>query len=236
MRLIITFILSMIIVYTANSQKTMRYEKETYITGISSRQDEISVISKDLIALVIKYSFLTRIKEEDIPVIHDSYGRDYIEKVCLPVIRSSARQTIGGYTVEEIFYSKRDLIKNEILEFSKNTLFKHSITLEGLYITNIELPQNIREAMEEKLVTEQEILVRENRVKISKLDSERQRIEAESAAESNRILDSSLTEKVLQMKYIEVLSELAKSQNTKIIVLDSNKPELPIIFEKNQEE
>jgi prohibitin 1 len=222
--------------YIGNAQKTIQYEKKTYITGVSSEQDEISVISKDLITLGIKYAFLTSIKKEDIPVIHDSYGPDYIEKVCLPVIRSSARQTIGGYTVEEIFSSKRDVIENEILETSKNILYKHSINLEGLYITNIELPQKIREAMEEKLVTEQEILIRENRIKISKMDSERQRIKAEGTAEYNRILDSSLTEKVLQMKYIEVLSELAKSQNTKIIILDSNKPELPIIIEKNQEE
>ncbi len=236
MRLIATVILSIIITGFGAAQKTIKYEKGTYNIGVCSKQDEISVLSKDLILLNIKYSYLTRIKEADIPVIHSNYGPGYNEKICLPVIRSSARKSIGAYTIEDIFSAKRDEIENELLETLKNTLQKHNISLEGIYITDIELPPRIRAAMEEKMVTEQEILVQENKIKISKMESERQRIEAESIAAYNRILDSTLTEKVLQMKYIEALTGLAKSQNSKIIVVDSNKPELPIIIDKNQQE
>jgi len=234
MRLIATVILSLIIMGSGSAQKTVKYENETYIIGVCSIQDEISTLSKDLIMLNIKYAYLSVIKEEDISIIHDNYGPDYHEKVSLPVIRSSAIKTFSKYTIEEIFSSRREVIMNELTETSRNAMQEQNIMLKALYVTDIVLPPAIRAAMEEKMLTEQEILAQENRIKISKMNSERQRIEAESIAAYNRILDSTLTEKVLQMKYIEVLSELAKSQNSKIIVLDGDKPELPIIIDKNQ--
>ncbi|UCH13120.1 MAG: prohibitin family protein [Bacteroidales bacterium] len=236
MRVLLPFILSIIITGSGVAQKTIKYDKGTYNIGICSKQDEISILSKDLILLNIKYSYLTRIKEADIPLIHSNYGPGYNEKICVPVIRSSVRKSIGTYTIEEIFSTRRDEIENELLETSKKKLHISNINLEGLYITDIDLPPRIRASMEEKMVTEQEILVQENKIKISKMESERKRIEAESVATYNRILDSTLTEKVLQMKYIEALAGLAKSQNTKIIVVDSDKPELPIIIDKNQKE
>ncbi len=234
MRSIATFILSLTIMGSGSAQKTVKYESETYNIGVCSKQDEISALSKDLIMMDIKYTYLTVIKEEDISIIHNNYGPDYNEKVSLPAIRSSAIKSFSEYTIEELFSSKREVMMNEITETSRNALQEHNIILKGLYVTDIGLPPALRAAMEEKMLTEQEILAQENRIKISKMNSERQRIEAESIAAYNRILDSTLTEKVLQMKYLEVLSELAKSQNSKIIVLDSDKPELPIIIDKNQ--
>jgi len=234
MRATAIIILGMIISFSGNAQKKMKYENETYITGVSSVQDEISPLSKDLIMLNIKYKYLTLVKEEDIPLIHNNYGTDYNEKVCLPVIRSTILKSFSAYTVEDIFSPVREELMNELIEISRNALEEQGIILKGLFVIDIGLPPAVMAAMEEKLLTQQEILVQQNRIQIAKMNAERQRIEAESIAAYNRILDSSLTEKVLQMKYIETLSELAKSQNSKVIVIDGNKPGLPVILDKDQ--
>jgi regulator of protease activity HflC (stomatin/prohibitin superfamily) len=234
MKLKAIIILGLIISFSGNAQKTMKYNNETYNLGVSSIQDEISALSKDLIMLNIKYTYLTLIKEDDIPTIHDNYGPDYNEKVCLPAVRSTILKSFGAYTVEQIFSPVREELMNELIEVSGNTLEEQGIMLKGLYVKDIGLPPAVMAAMEEKLLTQQEILAQENRIQIAEMDARRQRIEAESTAAYNRILDSSLTEKVLQMKYIETLSELAKSQNAKVIVIDANKPELPVILEKDQ--
>jgi prohibitin 1 len=234
MRPIIIIILGMIISFSGNAQKRIKYENETYNIGVSSVQDEIAALSKDLIMLNIKYKYLTLVKEEDIPLIHKNYGPDYNEKVCLPVIRSAILKSFSAYTVEEIFSPMREELMNELIETSGTSLREQDIIMKGLFVTDIGLPPAVMAAMEEKLLTQQEILAQRNRIQIAELNAERQRIEAESIAAHNRILDSSLTEKVLQMKYIETLSEIAKSQNSKVIVIDSNKPGLPVILDKDQ--
>jgi regulator of protease activity HflC (stomatin/prohibitin superfamily) len=234
MRAIAIVILAIIISFSGNAQERIKYNNETYITGVRSAHDEISALSKDLIMLNIEYTYLTLVKEDDIPFIHNNYGPDYNEKVCLPVIHSTILESFSGYTVEDIFSPLREELMNELFEISRNALQEQRIILKGLYVRDIGLPPAVLAAMEEKLLTQQEILAQQNRIKIAEMDAERKRIEAESIAAYNRILDSSLTEKVLQMKYIETLSELAKSQNSKVIVIDGNKPELPVILDKDQ--
>ncbi len=61
-------------------------------------------------------------------------------------------------------------------------------------------------------------------------EAERQRIDAEGKATANKILSASLTDKILKEKGIEATKELAKSPNTKIIVIGGGEGGLPIIL------
>ena len=57
--------------------------------------------------------------------------------------------------------------------------------------------------------------------------------EARGKAEANRILSASLTDKILKEKGIQATEELAKSTNTKIVVVGSGKDGLPLILGGN---
>ncbi len=81
-------------------------------------------------------------------------------------------------------------------------------------------PSDIGRILEEKYLTFQENEKQKHLIEIEKM-----RIEAE--AERNMILDKSLTEKVLQLKYIETLNNLAKSPNAKVIIFSDKKMNIP---------
>ena len=66
-----------------------------------------------------------------------------------------------------------------------------------------------------------------------KKEAERRRIDAEGKAAANRILNESLTDKILREKGILATEELAKSQNTKVIVIGNSNDGLPIILGDN---
>ena len=58
------------------------------------------------------------------------------------------------------------------------------------------------------------------------------KIEAQGKADANRILNASLTPNILQEKGIEATLELAKSPNTKVVVV-GGKDGLPLILGNN---
>ena len=60
-------------------------------------------------------------------------------------------------------------------------------------------------------------------------EAERIRIAAEGKANANRILNASLTPNILKEKGIEATLELAKSPNTKVVVV-GDKDGMPLIL------
>jgi len=56
------------------------------------------------------------------------------------------------------------------------------------------------------------------------------KIDAEGKAVANKILSASLTDKILQEKGIDATLELAKSPNSKVVVIGSGKSGMPIIL------
>ncbi|MBN1599286.1 MAG: hypothetical protein JW894_13410 [Bacteroidales bacterium] len=220
------------------AQKTVEYGLGSYSAGISSTKDQINVLSSDLVTLGIEYTYLIKIDKTDIPKIDSTIGPYYNDKICKPVIQSSLRKNFGAYTTEETITTKRDEITVVPINESKAILQEYHIKLEGIFIRDVILPPGIHAIMEEKLASEQEIMVKEYKTRIAQMESERLKVEAAGIARYNHMIDSSLTEKVLQMKYIEALTELAKSDNAKVVVIGNDKiklPEIPEYIEKKEE-
>ncbi|MFT7252213.1 MAG: prohibitin 2 [Flavobacterium sp.] len=102
--------------------------------------------------------------------------------------------------------------------------------VKRVLVEDVKLPSTIRIAIETKLKQEQESLEYEFRISKAKKEAERQRIDAEGKAIANKILSASLTEKILQEKGIDATLELAKSPNSKVVVIGSGKSGMPIIL------
>jgi len=64
-------------------------------------------------------------------------------------------------------------------------------------------------------------------------EAERQKIDAEGKATANKILNASLSENILKEKGIQATIELAKSPNSKVIVIGSGKDGMPLILGNN---
>ena len=104
------------------------------------------------------------------------------------------------------------------------------IDVHDVLIKNIVLPPQIAGAIQNKLEQEQVAeeftfrLIRERR------EAERKRIEAEGIRKFQDIISDEITPFLLQWKGIEATLELAKSNNTKVIVIGSGEDGLPIIL------
>jgi regulator of protease activity HflC (stomatin/prohibitin superfamily) len=88
----------------------------------------------------------------------------------------------------------------------------------------------LQEAIERKLKEEQSSLEYEYKLTREKQEAERIIIEANAKAEANRILSSSLTDKILQDKGIDATLSLANSPNSKVVIIGSSDKGLPLIL------
>ncbi|AUC23080.1 MULTISPECIES: prohibitin family protein [Polaribacter] len=157
-------------------------------------------------------------------------GEDYERELLDPAINAAARSVVGRYTPEQLYSSKRDVIEQEILDEIQIVLKEQFLMVKRVLVEDVKLPTTIRTAIETKLKQEQESLEYEFRLAKALKEAERQKIDAEGKAVANKILSASLTDKILQEKGIGATLELAKSPNSKVIVIGSGKDGLPIIL------
>ncbi len=141
---------------------------------------------------------------------------------------------VGRYLPDELYSTKRDAIQVEIYEETKKILDKQYVQLNEVLVRDVTLPNTIKDAIERKLKQEQESLEYEFRLVTAAKEAEKVIIEAQGKADANRILSASLTDKILRDKGIEATLELAKSPNSKVVVIGSGKDGMPLILGDNK--
>lgn len=204
-----------------------------YVYSVRENQisESMTVLSQNGLNIQLDVTIREHPIPEKIGYLHENFGENYIQSLVIPEMRSVVRNEIGKFTPEELYSSKRDEVQHMIENNMQETLQNNFISLDAVLIRDIQLPPKVKNAIEEKLEAEQSALKYEYILKQEKKEAERKIIEAEAKAESNRILNASLSSNILKDKGIEATLELANSKNTKVIIVGgSENGGLPLIL------
>ncbi|MFV8225733.1 prohibitin family protein [Christiangramia aquimixticola] len=198
-----------------------------------SIDEEMTVLSSNGLEISLDASVWFQPEYATLGKLHQEKGEAYIKRLLQPAIRSATRAVVGRYNPEQLYASKREAIQKEIFDETNLLLEDQYVQVNEVLVRDVSLPSTIKEAIERKLRQEQESLEYEFRLTKASQEAERQRIDAEGKAKANRILSESLTDKVLQEKGIQATLELAKSPNSKVVVIGSGEGGMPIILGNN---
>ena len=196
-------------------------------------EETMDVLDKSGLKVIIETSVRFNPIYHEIGSLHEIFGKLYINQLVIPEVRSSVRQVAGRYTAEEIYSTKRSEVEQAIVNETNKSLSENFIDMRALLIRSINLPTQIQQAIESKLTQEQKFLAYQFKLEREKSEAERRKIAAEGESVANRIINNSLTSSLLKMRGIEATTELAKSPNSKIIVIGSGKDGLPLILGGN---
>lgn len=206
-----------------------------YIVREQTMEDSMDVLSSN--GLNIKLDMTVRVSPvpDKIGYLNERFGKDpvYLNLLVRPEMRSSVRKIIGRYQPEELYSTKRDEVQQLIIKDLEAILKKNYVELRAVLIRNIELPEKVRTAIEEKNQAEQSALKYEYILVQERKEAERRIIEAEAKARANQILSASLSDKILKDKGIEATLQLANSPNSKVIIIGGNGDGLPLILGGN---
>ena len=200
-----------------------------YETRQQEIAEDMNVLSSNGLEIKADVSAWYRPEYERLGLLHARIGKDYLRRVVIPALRASARSVIGRYTPEQIYSTKRDAIQDEIFDETKQILDLKYVDLNQVLIRSIVLPPTIKTAIESKLKQEQESLEYKFKLEKAKKEAQRQRIDAAGKAKANEILNASLTDKILREKGISATLELAKSPNSKVVII-GNSDGMPLIL------
>ncbi len=204
-----------------------------YSVREQQREETMDVLSSDGLNIAVDVSIRFHPKYNELPRLHDKFGREYVGSLVVPEVRSAVREVIGRYTPEELYSTKRDEVQTAIFEETKDIMDNNHIETRALLIRSVKLPSKIQMAIERKLEREQEAKEYEFRLLREQKEAERKRIEAKGIDDFQRIVSEGISDKLLKWKGIEATEALAKSDNAKIVVVGSGKDGLPIILGGN---
>ncbi|MCZ2355809.1 MAG: prohibitin family protein [Bacteroidia bacterium] len=201
-----------------------------YDTRIQESGEEMEVLASNGLSILLDLSYRYSPIPEEIGYLHEEIGEDFHRRIVIPEIRSSTRKVIGKYLPEELYSTKREVIQEEIFHQTDAAIKKKHIKLDALLIRSIKLPETIKVAIESKLKQEQESMEYEFKISKEKKEAERKRIEAQGIKDFQNIVSEGISDKLLRWKGIEATQELAKSQNSKVVIVGNGKDGLPVIL------
>lgn len=198
-------------------------------------EEPMDVLDKSGLSLKVDVSVRFHPMYEKIGYLHEYFGKDYINQLIIPEVRSTVRRVMGRFTAEEIYSTKRSEVEAAIIEETEKILESkdNNIRMKALLIRSINLPEQIKQAIESKLKQEQEALAYRFRLERERSEAERKRIAAEGEAQANKIINNSLTDELLKMRGIEATTSLAGSSNAKVVIIGSGETGMPLILGNN---
>jgi regulator of protease activity HflC (stomatin/prohibitin superfamily) len=218
----------------------------TYDLRLQARRESYQVVSKDGLHFNLTLSFRWRAVRENIVNLNQTLGPDYINKLLIPEIGSTTREIAAQYSAEDLYTSKRvivqkaiydtvtnDAIKNGVVSQTDHDASKHRdvVVLADILIEKIELPLQIKTAIENKLEQAQVAQEYEYRLQRERLESKRKLIEAEGIRDFQKTVAPAITESYLRWRGIEATLRLSESENSKVVVIGNSATGLPLILD-----
>lgn len=197
--------------------------------GSQTRDDAITTLSSDGLSLKLDLTVWYRVSSSEAPNLIRTIGTDYLDKIVRPAARTAIRDVSVKYVATDIYSSKRDDFVTDITKNLENSFHGRGIILEKVLLRNVELPDKVRAAIDEKISAEQRAQQMVYVLQKEKQEAERKRVEAEGIAQAQRIISNTINPQYLQWKYIEALKEMITSQNHTIVVAPYDQKLLPLL-------
>lgn len=172
------------------------------------------------------------------------YGVENYTIAIQTLVQTSLRSIIGEMSLDDAL-SSRDLIKTKLKGMISDDIADWGITLKTVEIQDINPSGTMQQAMEEQAAAERarratvtraggekeaQILEAEGRLEASRRDAEAQVVLAKASQRAIQMVTEAIGESetpvvyLLGEKYINVLSELSSSDNSKTVVLPADLP------------
>jgi regulator of protease activity HflC (stomatin/prohibitin superfamily) len=200
--------------------RTQNYTMSAVRTeGQQAGDDAIRVLSADGLEVVIDLTVLYHVVPSQAPKILSTIGEDYQEKIVRAIARTRIRDNAVYYDAVALYSTRREEFQTRILAAIEKDFNSNGLKLDQLLIRNIQLPQSVKASIESKISAEQDAQKMQFVLQKEKQEAERKRVEAQGIADYQRIVNTELSDKLLQYESIKAQQAIATSANAKVIIM-----------------
>jgi len=203
-------------------------------TEMSIRTQEIkesaSVPSAEGLVMNLDTSLIYHLDPAKAAEVYQKIGPNYLVVFIEPNLRAAIREATASHTANALYSGERELVAKQIRDQLTTLLGQRGILVEAILLRDIQLPLTLKTSIETKQQAEQEALAMNFRLQKEKQEAERKRIEAAGIRDFQQIVAQGISPQLLEWKGIEATENLAKSANSKIVVIGNSKNGLPLIL------
>ncbi|MDC3955558.1 prohibitin family protein [Polyangium jinanense] len=197
-----------------------------YETRLQEKTLEFDVLSEEGLDLGVKVSIRYRPNKEMLGFLHQDIGTEYFNRLIKPEVESHVRRTFGSRPAHEIYSSKRDVLQElgqipvlgRLEEDGAALSSRPYVVIQELKLVDIDLPVIVEQAIADKYKQEQLMLEYRYKLEREENEAERKRTEAAGIRDYNLIV-AKVNPDLLRWRSIDATLELAKSENSKVVVL-----------------
>ena len=176
-----------------------------------------SAVSKDLQTVSSTLAVNYRLISDKSPDMYKNVGIEYQTVLMTPVVQECFKSVTANYTAEQLI-TERQKVGDEVKEALEEKLNDYGIYIEKFNIVNFDFSEEFNNAIEAKQVAEQNLLKTktepeqaivvanaqaEQKVISAKAEAEAILAEAQAQADANKLLEQSLTNKVIAYEQIQ---------------------------------
>lgn len=199
-------------------------------TRVKRRDDEVLALSAESMELTVRMSTLYRALPDQAGRLLQELGPDYEERVIRPMAVGAVREAVARFDSTELYTNHFDELESEVFKTMRNSPYAKLIDFQKVVVREVVIPRIVMDAVQDKLAQEQRAASYTFRLEQERQEAERRRIEAIGIQNFYSIVSGALTENLLTWRGIEATVELARSPNSKVVVVGSGKDQLPLIL------
>lgn len=201
-----------------------------FSTRLKDIKENIDTTSQEGLSLNLDVSLQYKLDPQKAAIVYKTIGTDE-KQLIISRFRSTVRAITANYSASAIYSTKRQEVAQKIDEELTKEIPSLGFIVEQALLRNVKMPETLQTAIQEKLKAEQENEQMKFVLEKERQEAERKRIEAKGIADSQKIIAGGLTNQVLQLRSIEATEKIAQSNNSKIVVIGSEKGGIPILIQ-----
>ncbi len=173
--------------------------------------ERIEAQTSEQLNVTLEISILYRIDGANAPDLFQRIGTENAIKsrIVLNAVRNGVRDAAATKSINQIFSPDRREVAADMKE-AIQAKAGDRIEVLDVFVRDIQAPERVRTAIEEKLQREQEVAEEQFQTQIIQERAKQQAEEAKGIAEAQEIISRGLTPEYLTFFYIQQLSELGE--------------------------
>ncbi len=193
-------------------------------------KESASVPSAEGLVMNLDTSLIYHVDPEKASEVYQKIGPNYLAVLIEPNLRAAIREATASHSANALYTGEREMVAKQIRDQLTSLLGQRGFMVESILLRDIQLPMTLKSSIESKQQAEQEALAMSFRLQKEKQEAERKRIEAAGIRDFQQIVAQGISPQLLEWKGIEATELLAKSANSKIVVIGNSKNGLPLIL------
>ena len=193
-------------------------------------KESASVPSSEGLVMNLDTSLIFHVDPEKASHVFQKIGPDYANVLIEPNLRAAIREATASHSANALYTGERESVARQIHDQLVNLLSPRGFLVESILLRDIQLPATLKTSIEAKQQAEQEALAMNFRLQKETQEAQRKRIEAQGIRDFQQIVAQGISPQLLEWKGIEATENLAKSPNSKVVVIGNNKNGLPLIL------